>query len=64
MIAQLRPVPRLYRGMQPVSCAGCEALQRRLRDLQAENERVRRQRDESSCAGKRQAAPFAKGHPR
>ena len=24
--------------MQPVSCAGCQALQRRLRDLQAENE--------------------------
>ena len=25
--------------MQPVSCAGCQALQRRLRDLQAENDR-------------------------
>jgi len=49
--------------MQPVSCAGCQALQRRLRDLQAENERLRRQFDEATRAGKRQAAPFAKGQP-
>src|SRR5262245_43531721 len=49
--------------MQPVSCAGCQALQRRLRDLQAENERLRRQLDEATRAGKRQAAPFAKGPP-
>src|SRR5499427_3569782 len=49
--------------MQPVSCAGCQALQRRLRDLQAENERLRRQLDEAARAGKRQAAPFAKGPP-
>jgi hypothetical protein len=28
--------------MEPVSCAGCQALQRRLRDLQAENERLHR----------------------
>jgi transposase len=49
--------------MQPVSCAGCQALQRRLRDLQAENERLRRQLDEATRAGKRQAAPFAKGQP-
>jgi transposase len=47
--------------MQPVSCAGCQALQRRLRDLQAENDRLRRQLDEATRAGKRQAAPFAKG---
>jgi transposase len=46
-----------------VSCAGCRALQRRLRDLQAENERLRRQLDEATRAGKRQAAPFAKGQP-
>src|SRR5215831_15824365 len=49
--------------MQPVSCAGCQALERRLRDLQAENERLRHQLDEATRAGKRQAAPFAKGPP-
>jgi len=49
--------------MQPVSCAGCQALQRRLCDLQAENQRLRRQLDEATRAGKRQAAPFAKGQP-
>src|SRR3954451_7684328 len=49
--------------MQPVSYAGCQALQRRLRDLQAENERLRRQLDEATRARKRQAAPFAKGLP-
>lgn len=54
--------------MEPVSCAGCQALQRRLRDLQAENERLRRQLDEATRAGKWQAAPFTKGqaaaHPK
>jgi transposase len=49
--------------MQPASCAGCQALQRRLRDLQAENQRLRRQLDEATRARKRQAAPFAKGSP-
>jgi transposase len=49
--------------MQPVSCAGCQALQRRLRGLQAENERLRRQLDEATRAGKRQAAPFTKRPP-
>jgi transposase len=49
--------------MQPVSCAGCQALRRRLHDLQAENDRLRRQLDEATRAGKRQAAPFAKGQP-
>ncbi len=49
--------------MQPVLCAGCQALQRRLRDLQAENEHLRRQFDEATRARKRQAAPFAKGQP-
>ena len=50
--------------MEPVSCAGCQALQRRVHDLQAENERLRRQLDEATRAGKRQAAPFAKGQPK
>jgi transposase len=49
--------------VEPISCAGCQALQRRLRDLQAENERLRRQLDEATRAGKRQAAPFAKSQP-
>jgi transposase len=49
--------------MRPVSCAGCQALQRRLCDLQAENDRLRRQLDEATRAGRRQAAPFAKGPP-
>jgi transposase len=50
-------------GMQLASCAGCQALQRRLHDLQAENERLRRLLDEATRAGKRQAAPFTKGPP-
>ena len=49
--------------MQPVPCAGCQALQRRVNDLQAENERLRRQLNEATRARKRQAAPFAKGQP-
>src|SRR3954471_15986487 len=32
-------------------------------DLQAENERLRRELDETTRAGRRQAAPFAKGKP-
>jgi len=47
--------------MEAVRCANCRSLQRRLRDLQAENERLRRQLDEATRARKRQAAPFAKG---
>jgi hypothetical protein len=47
--------------MPPGSCAGCRPLQRPRGDLQAENERLRRQLDEVTRAGKRQAAPFAKG---
>src|SRR5262249_59732350 len=37
--------------------AGCQALQRRLRNLQAENDRLRRQLEEATRAGMRQAAP-------
>jgi transposase len=50
--------------MEPVRCANCQALQRRVHDLQAENERLRRQLDEATRAGKRQAGPFAKGEPK
>jgi transposase len=50
--------------MEPVLCAGCQALQRRVNDLQAELERLRHQLDEATRAGKRQASPFAKGQPK
>jgi transposase len=50
--------------MEPVRCASCQALQRRVHDLQAENERLRRQLDAALRAGKRQAGPFAKGEPK
>jgi hypothetical protein len=50
--------------MEPVRCANCQSLQRRVDHLQAENERLRRQLDEATRAGKRQAAPFAKGEPK
>ncbi len=49
--------------MEPVRCAGCQTLQQRVHDLQAENRRLRGQLDEALRAGKRQAAPFAKGKP-
>jgi transposase len=50
--------------MEPVRCANCQALQQRLSHLKAENERLRRQLDAALRAGKRQAAPFAKGQPK
>jgi transposase len=49
--------------MESVRCANCQSLQRRVHDLQAEIDRLRRQLDEATRAGKRQAAPFAKGQP-
>jgi transposase len=50
--------------MEPVFCPGCRALQRRVTDLQAELQRLRRQLDDATRAGKRQAGPFAKGQPK
>jgi transposase len=50
--------------MEPVRCANCQSLQRRVHDLKAENERLRRQRNEALRASKRQASPFAKGEPK
>jgi transposase len=49
--------------MESVRCANCQSLQRQVRDLQTENERLRRQLDEATRAGKRQAASFTKGQP-
>jgi transposase len=48
--------------MEPVR-ANCQNLQRRLHDLQAEIERLRRQLDEATRARKRQAGPFAEEQP-
>src|SRR5262245_446173 len=50
--------------MEPVRCANCQSLQRRVHELQAEIERLRRKLDEATRAGKRQAGPFAKGPPK
>jgi transposase len=50
--------------MEPVRCANCQSLQQRVHDLQAENERLRRQLDTTLRAGKRQAGAFAKGPPK
>ncbi len=49
--------------MESVRCANCQSLQRRVHDLQAENERLRRQLDAALRAGNRQAGPFATGEP-
>jgi transposase len=45
-------------------CSNCQSLQRRVHDLQAEIERLRRQLDEATRTGKRQVAPFAKDQPK
>jgi len=49
--------------MEAVSCDHCQALQRRVHDLQAANERLRGQRDDALRAGQRQAGPFSTGAP-
>src|ERR1700737_4229376 len=46
-----------------VSCPGCMALQRRVTELTHQVEHLTRQLEELRRAGKRQAAPFAKGPP-
>jgi transposase len=51
-------------GMDEVSCPGCQALQRRVAELEAHVERLTRLLEAQQRAGKRQAAPFAKGPPK
>jgi transposase len=49
--------------MDQRACPGCEALQRRVAELEAQLDRLTRLLDEQRRGGKRQAAPFAKGPP-
>jgi transposase len=50
--------------MERVVCPGCQALKRRLTNLQAEIDTLRQQLEAARRAGKRQAGPFAKGPPK
>jgi transposase len=49
--------------MDDLACPGCQALQRRVAELEAQVERLTRLLEQHQRAGKRQAAPFAKGPP-
>jgi transposase len=49
--------------MDELACPGCQALQRRVAELEAQVERLTRLLEQQHRAGKRQAAPFAKGPP-
>jgi transposase len=44
-------------------CPGCQALQRRVAELEAQVERLTHLLEQQQRAGRRQAAPFAKGPP-
>jgi transposase len=50
--------------MGELDCPGCQALRRRVADLESQVERLTRLLERQQRAGKRQAAPFAKGPPR
>ena len=50
--------------MDESACPGCRALQRRVAELEAQVERLTRLLQQQQRAGKRQAAPFAKGLPK
>ncbi len=50
--------------MDHSSCPRCDRLEREVADLRARLERLSAQLDEQRRAGKRQAAPFAKGPPK
>jgi transposase len=49
--------------MAETTCPNCVVLQRRLAELEAQVERLSRLLEQQQRAGKRQAAPFAKGPP-
>lgn len=49
--------------MDEPACPGCQALQRRVAELEAHVERLTRLLEQQQRAGKRQAAPFAKRPP-
>jgi transposase len=50
--------------MDELSCPGCQALQRRVAELEAQLESLTRLLEQQQRAGKRQAAPFAKTPPK
>jgi len=50
--------------MAPLPCLNCLRLEREVADLRAQVEHLARLLDEQRRAGKRQAAPFAKGSPK
>ena len=50
--------------MDNLVCPGCQALQRRVAELEAQVERLARLLEQHQRAAKRQAAPFAKGPPK
>ena len=50
--------------MDEPACPGCQALQRRVAELEAQVEHLTRLLEQQQRAGKRQAAPFAKGLPK
>lgn len=50
--------------MDEVVCSGCQALLRRVAELEAQVERLTRLLEQQQRAGKRQAAPFAKTPPK
>jgi transposase len=50
--------------MEEPACSGCQVLQRRIAELEAQVERLIRLLEQQQRAGKRQAAPFTKGPPK
>jgi transposase len=50
--------------MDEPACLGCQALKRRVAELEAQVERLTRLLEQQQRTGKHQAAPFAKGPPK